>query len=256
MEPESAIPSENAVTDVFAPKQWGHSAWALIRSPHALFQSMDRLGGWTGPMVYALAWNYAASALTLALSFLRPTPAPWGVLGKVILFFAAPPLALLGGFFFSAFFFFLWHVMGSAQNYRTAFRVWALLAPLSVVSAVLRLVPFLTMAVLVYSFFLLVVASVRVHGIRPTRAWTVWSLVLAGFLLMVALAGVANALRKRWPGTGGRPGAYAGQGPAAAVPPDVEKKIQEEMARSLADYERSVKEGTSTLPQVPPKNKK
>ncbi len=192
--------NEGAVKSVFSLGAMGRNAVSLVRSPGALFGSMEKGGGYAAPLLYALVWQYAAAAITLLLSFVKPTGMPGGTLAQVVSFFVLPPATVGAGFLFAAVFFVIWHLMGSPENYQTAYRVWALLAPLSVVSAVFRLVPYLSLAVSLYYLYLLVVSSVSVHGIRRSKAWTVWPLLMAGFVLAVVLAGVFGAMRGRWPG--------------------------------------------------------
>lgn len=196
--------NEGAVNSFFSLGSMGRNAVALFRSPAALFGSMEKGGGYAGPLLYVLVWQYAAAAITLVLSLVKAAPASGTTATQVLSFFLLPPATLLAGFLFAAVFFVIWHLMGSLENFQTSYRVWALMAPLSVVSAVFRLVPYLSLAVSLYALYLLVVSSVTVHGIRRAKAWTVWPLLMVGFVLVVVTVGVFGAMRGRWPGS--RPG--------------------------------------------------
>lgn len=226
--------NEDAVKSVFSLGAMGRNAVSLVRSPGALFGSMEKGGGYAAPLLYALVWQYAAAAITLLLSFVKPTGMPGGTTAQVVSFFVLPPATVGAGFLFAAVFFVIWHLMGSPENYQSAYRVWALLAPLSVVSAVFRLVPYLSLAVSLYYLYLLVVSSVTVHGIRRSKAWTVWPLLMAGFVLAVVAAGVLGAMGGRWPGA--RPGLGRSGFEAPRVPPpfpispELQKKMNEEKA--------------------------
>lgn len=226
----------------------------LFRAPKRLLRTMSKDGGYGKPIVYALLWQYAASAVGLVLSFVRPVPAPWGgITGKILMFALTPPLMLLAGFVIAAFFFVIWHLMGSAHNYQTAFRVWALFSPLAVLSAV----PYVSVGVIVFYVFLLVTASVEIHAVRPAKAWTVWGLLLAVFALLVVLAGVLSVARGKFPsGRGGGP--FSGSPAAPGFPltsggkslsqEEFQKNIEAEMARSKADFERVKKESQAAVP--------
>jgi hypothetical protein len=227
--------NEGAVKSVFSLGAMGRNAVSLVRSPRALFGSMEKGGGYAAPLLYALVWQYAAAAITLLLSFVKPTGMPGGTTAQVVSFFVLPPATVGAGFLFAAVFFVIWHLMGSPENYQTAYRVWALLAPLSVVSAVFRLVPYLSLAVSLYYLYLLVVSSVTVHGIRRSKAWTVWPLLMAGFVLAVVAAGVFGAMRGRWPGARAGMGRSPGfEMPRVPPPPPMPAEFQEKMEEPKA----------------------
>lgn len=239
-----------AINDSFSLSFLGRGAIDLFRSPKTLLRSMSKDGGYGKPIVYALIWQYVASVVALVISFVRPVPSPWGVTGKILMFALTPPLMLLVGFVIAAFFFVVWHLMGSSQNYQTAFRIWALFAPLAVLSAV----PYVSLGVIVFYVFLLVTASVEIHAIGPTRAWTVWGILLAVFALLVILAGVISVARGRFPSSrGGMPTSSAlGQPPTAVapgeVPEELKKMMEMETARAKEEFDRVKKNASGAGP--------
>lgn len=244
--------TELASPDSFSLSRFGKGALDLFRAPKLTLRSMTKEGGYGKPLLYALLWQYVASAAAFGVSFARSVPTPWGTPGKIIMFGLTPPLMLLVGFVVAAILFVIWHLMGSAQNYQTAFRVWALLAPLAVLGAL----PYVSLAVMVYYFFLLVTASIEIHSIRPTKAWTVWGLLLGVFALLVILAGVISVARGRFPtGRGGLPtssslGFPAGPGVSGqnATPEELQKRMEAEMARAKEEFERVKKEAQTAAP--------
>ncbi len=248
--------TELSSPDSFSLSHFGKGALDLFRAPKSTLRSMTKEGGYGKPLLYALLWQYVASAVALGISFVRSVPTPWGIPGKIIMFGLTPPLMLLVGFVVAAILFVIWHLMGSAQNYQTAFRVWALFAPLAVLGAL----PYVSLAVMVYYFFLLVTASIEIHSIRPTKAWTVWGVLLAGFALLVILAGVISVARGRFPtGRGGLPtssslGLPTGPGVSGqnAVPEELKSRVEKEMARAKEEFERVKKESQPSVP-VPKK---
>ncbi len=251
--------TETTVQDSFALSNFPRGALDLFRSPKGVFRSMSLDGGFGKPIFYALLWQYVAGALTLILSFLRPFPAPFGVAGNIFLFFFVPPLMLVVGFVVSAILFLIWHLMGSSLRYQTAFRVWAFLSPVAVVSAVLGGVPVLSVLVMGFYFFLLVMASINVHGVPSRRAWTVWSLLFSLLVLVMIVSRVIEAQRGRSPyGRGGfstpglpsmsRPPAFPVDSGPAMSPAESQKRMEEAMAKAKAEFERAKKESESQLP--------
>jgi hypothetical protein len=260
---ETPLETDQAIEDSFSLSQWGRGAIDLFRAPKTRLRSMTKEGGYGKPIVYALVWQYVASAVTLLLSFVRPVPTPWGIPGKILMFGVTPPLMLLVGFVIAAFFFVIWHLMGSSHNYQTAFRFWALLAPLAVLSAV----PYLSLVVVLFYFFLVVTASVEIHAIRPTKAWTVWGILLAVFALLVISAGVISAARGRFPSSrGGGPiaGASSGLGfPSTPGGPDqtmspeeLQNNLEGEMTRAKEAFDRVKKESQAARPAQKKENPK
>ena len=108
----------------------------------------------------------------------------------------APFLGVLVGFFIAAVLFVIWHLMGSKNDFQTAFRVWAFISPLGAVGSVLSLAPYLGVLIVIAGFYLIIVASEEVHGLPKARSWIVWG-ILAGFLFLVGLFGVAAAKLSR-----------------------------------------------------------
>lgn len=217
---------------------------------------MSKEGGYGKPIVYALLWQYLAGLVGLIISLVRPLPTQWGVPGKILLFFVSPPLMIGMGFAIAAFFFVIWHLMGSSHNYQTAFRIWALFSPLAVLSAV----PYLSIVVILFYVFLLVTASVEVHGIRPTKAWTVWSILLGVLVLLLVGAGIVAAARSRLlsgqrgvPGSSMSTGAGLPGGDGLPSPdmtsPEVQKMRQAELERARVEFEKIQKESQAAAPQ-------
>jgi hypothetical protein len=109
-----------------------------------------------------------------------------------------PVVFLLTGFVAAAVFFVIWHLMGSQQNYQTAFRCWAFTTPLAVVSSILGIVPYLNIIGLLLGMYFLVIASTETHGIASKRAWTVWGSICGALIILLTASEVARryALRQ------------------------------------------------------------
>ncbi|MBL0058569.1 MAG: hypothetical protein IPP35_05590 [Elusimicrobia bacterium] len=250
--------TETPVLDSFSLSNFLRGGVDIFRSPKGMFRAMSKDGGFGKPILYAFLWQYVAAALALILSFLRPIPAPFGVWGNVFIFFLIPPMMVAVGFVVSAILFLIWHLLGSSLKYQTAFRVWALLCPLAVVSAVLGGGPVLSALVMGFYFFLLAMASIHVHGVPAARAWTVWGLLFSLLVLLMVVSRVIEAQRGRLQSGRGR---FSAPGAPAMLPPpavpgtsgqpmtraELQKKMEEEMAKAKADSERRKKESESPI---------
>jgi|GEM_PF-3167136 len=239
-------------------------AWALFRSPKEFFRNLDREGGYGVPIFYALGWQFLAGLVWFLMSLIRPSAMPFGLPMKIFWVVLGPGAVLVTGFVLAGGLFVLWHLMGSSYGYRTAFRFWAFATPVGVIGAVFNLVPYLSLVVLFYRFFLLVTASIEGHGISTRKAWTVWSLLL-GVVVCVQLLGAAVLLfRQKLMGSGAN---FPFGGPQSSLPSsfnrsgespeEAMKKVQEAIAKHKAEFDKMQREnpppptGTSPKPIKP-----
>lgn len=176
---------------------WGDLfSWAVrvFKAPGGLFSGLAKTGGYGTPALYALFWLFLSGVVELAVARFRPAPFRFSAGVETLWLFLGPLLLLAVGFLVSGLFFVIWHLMGSRENYQTAFRCWAVTTPVAVASAALGVVPFLNLLGFLYGIFLLVVASRQVHGLPSRRSWIVWG-VLGGLIL--ALLAVSLVFRDR-----------------------------------------------------------
>ncbi|MBL8022812.1 MAG: hypothetical protein JNK54_00825 [Elusimicrobia bacterium] len=246
--------NEQPLLDSFSltPARFWQGAVDLFRSPKELLRSMTKEGGYGKPIVYALLWQYVAAGLALLITFIRPLPTPWGVMGNVLTFLLTPPLLILVGFLFAAVIFVVWHLMGSVHGFQTSFRFWALLAPLSVVGVLLRQVPYLGLVVTVFYVYLLVTASIEIHAIRPTKAWTVWGVLFLVFTLLLIVAGVVGAVRGRMPSLQNGSPSSMGRPAGMPLPPPTGPMMNPEelQNRAKAEFERMKRESKPPAPDL------
>lgn len=212
--------------------------WAkmLLLEPKRFFSSMAKSGGFGTPVGYALAWLFASAVTELIIGRIRPQPVKFGW-GIEIGWLIAGPFILVGfGFVVSAIFFVIWHLMGSKENYETAFRVWAFTTPVAVLGALLGVAPFLNILAFLYGLFLLVVASIETHRLSPRKSWTVWGVVA---LLLGALIGFSFLARTAMQQQGADLGGAQVPGVPGATPNDqaafreMAEKIQKEMEAQM-----------------------
>jgi hypothetical protein len=152
------------------------------------YKAMPKSGGYAAPAVHALFWLFAAVLAELVVSRFRPGPLEFGWAVELVWLAVGPLFFLALGFGVSAALFVVWHLMGSKENYQTAFRCWAYAAPAVVLTAVLGAVPYLGLLGLVYFLYLLVAASLEVHDLPPKRSWIVWGVLGGGALILAALS--------------------------------------------------------------------
>jgi hypothetical protein len=95
-----------------------------------------------------------------------------------------PILTGLFTFVVAAILFVIWQLMGSRQSYEVSFRCAAYALAISPVIALLNFIPYLgVVAGLAWMAYILVCASVEVHGTQPRMAWIVFGAICVLFAL-------------------------------------------------------------------------
>lgn len=180
--PEQAQPSPEStaafdINDIIA------TARSVITAPADYFRSMPTTGGLLRPLVFVVAMALAAGLLFGILSFVG---SPVGMLAYGLAAIIFIPIgASIGAFVGAGVLYLVWKVMGSERDYETAFRCLAAVSAVYPVTAILHLVPYLgTVASLAWGAFLLVEASVAVHGIQRRNAQLVFGILAAILIIM------------------------------------------------------------------------
>lgn len=156
---------------------------AVITTPVNYFQTMPKTGGLTEPLIFALVMGAVAGLISAILSFMS---APVGMMaygiGAIIF---VPIAALIGAFIGAAILFVIWKLMGSEENYETAFRCMAAIMAIYPITALVALIPYVGAIVSVaWSTYLVIEASVGVHGRERKTAQLVFGIIGALMLLM------------------------------------------------------------------------
>lgn len=157
-------------------------ATAVITNPTAYFQGMARSGGYVQPLLFVVVMAVAAGILAAVLSLFG---ASGGMLaagfGAVIV---VPIAAVIGSFIGAAILFVIWKLMGSAENYETAYRCTAATAAIYPVVGVLAIIPYIGAIVgIAWANYLMIEASVSVHGRERKTATLVFGILGALLIL-------------------------------------------------------------------------
>ena len=159
------------------------TAKSVITAPVAHFQSMPTSGGLINPLIFIIAMSLASGIISGLLSFVG---SPVGMLafGLAAIIFI-PIAATIGSFIGAGILYLIWKAMGSERDYETSFRCLAALSAIYPITAVLYLVPYLgTVVSLAWGAFLLVEASVAVHGRQRRTAQLVFGILALVLIIM------------------------------------------------------------------------
>ena len=170
------------------------TAIKVITQPAAFFREMPKTGGFVEPLIFMIVIGVISGIIQAVLSFL-----PLGMMGGGMVGMASiimmPVAVLIGGFIGAGIAFVIWKVMGSGENYETAYRCCAYASALSPITAVLGIIPYMgsVIGILIGTYYI-VIASVEVHKIPDKKAWTVFG-VIAAVLILLSLSGQFAARR-------------------------------------------------------------
>lgn len=160
----------------------------VIRTPAEFYRSMPRDGGYTQPLIFIIVSGAVTGLLYSILSLF--TGAGLGAMNAGFLsLFLVPIGMIIGCFVAAAILFVIWKLMGSTRNYQTAFRCQAFASAIFPITALLSMVPYLgTLIAVIWSTWLVINASIEVHGIERQRALLVFG-ILGALLLYMNLNG-------------------------------------------------------------------
>ncbi|MGA7826367.1 MAG: YIP1 family protein [Geobacteraceae bacterium] len=175
------------------------TAIKVVTTPAVFFREMPKFGGFVEPLVFMVIMGVISgliSGLLQAISSLLGLHLFVGTQMGVAAIVFMPIMFALGsavfGFVSAAILFVIWKLMGSEESFETAYRCVAYLAALSPITALLGIIPYLGGAIgfVVFCFYL-VTASVQSHGIAPQRAWVVFGILAAIFVVFSVSAQIA-----------------------------------------------------------------
>jgi hypothetical protein len=179
------------------------TAVQVITAPAAFFKTMPKTGGFLEPLVFAVIMGFIAGIVHAILSlFGVGYGAGYGggmMSGFGVIIFM-PIAAVVGSFIGGAILFVIWKLMGSQEEYETAYRCGAYLMALAPITAILSIIPYaggiINMTIYVY---FIVIASTQVHNIPAQKAWMVFGIIGIIFALL-GLRGeyTARHIGDRW----------------------------------------------------------
>ena len=155
----------------------------VITNPKKFFVEMPRTGGFQEPLIFLVSIGLVTGIIQMLLGILNIIPAVsfTAALGALILM----PIALtIFGFVGATIAFAIWKLMGSSENYETAYRCCAYAAAIAPFTALLRLIPYLGALVgIAWMLYLTVIATIVVHHVKAKQAWIVFGVIFAALAI-------------------------------------------------------------------------
>ncbi|MDX8402638.1 MAG: YIP1 family protein [Mariprofundaceae bacterium] len=149
----------------------------VIRNPVGFYKQMPKSGGFADPLVFAVVMAVLV-ALVMALAgmigFGPVGMLAMGFFGLIVL----PVMVLIGSVIGAGILFVIWKLMGSGEDYETAYRCVAYAYAYAPVAAVVSGIPYLgSLVQILWPMALLAIASIEVHGREPKMAWGVFGVL-------------------------------------------------------------------------------
>ena len=156
---------------------------AILTKPAAFFKEMPKTGGYVEPLIFVAIMGLIAGVVGAILSIVGLMA---GGAGAGIALIVIMPIAMIiGSFIGAAILFLIWKLMGSNENYETAYRCTAYVSVFAPIGVVAGIIPYIgSIAVLAVEIYYLVLASVNVHNIETKKAWLVFGIIGALLALM------------------------------------------------------------------------
>ena len=164
-------------------------AKSIITNPVGFYRNLSKTGGFVEPLIFVLIMAAIAAVIMLIFSFVGGRPVGIGIL------IVMPIMMAIASFISAGIVFLIWKLMGSENNYETAYRCVAYSMVVLPISALLSILPFIGIIVpALWGAFLMITASTEVHGLDKQKATIVFGILalLSVFINMSAQRAANN----------------------------------------------------------------
>ena len=169
-------------------------AKTVLLDPAGFYRGMAKAGGYTEPLIYVVVMGFAAGVLATLTSILGGG-IRFGAGAGFFAMFLLPIVAVISSFISGTIMFVIWKLMGSNQNYETAWRCVAYSMVMFPVMMVLQWIPYLGSVVgVIVVIWLMINASTEVHAIERKKAQLV--LGVLGIFMVLGNISSERAARK------------------------------------------------------------
>jgi hypothetical protein len=166
------------------------TATAVLSDPNSFFAAMPKEGGFEAPGAFALAMLVGEGVILALLSLL--TFSVGGVFASLV---GVPILGGIGLLIGAAIVLFVSRALGAVEpTFESSFRITAYSMVIAPIQAIAHIVPYLSILVSAYGFYLVIIAVIRVHRVEEQKAWRVLG-GIAAVLLVLSLLSTMSARR-------------------------------------------------------------
>ncbi|MDX8408179.1 MAG: YIP1 family protein [Mariprofundaceae bacterium] len=166
----------------------------VIRNPVGFYKQMPKTGGFVEPLVFMVAMAVLTAVVLAIAGMVGFGPVgmmAMGFVGLIIL----PIMVAIFGFVGAAIMFVIWKIMGSNEDFETAYRCVAYSYSYAPVAALVSGIPYLgTLVSTLWPMALMAIASMHVHGRSQGLSWGVFGVL--GLLFALSSLSIEMAAHK------------------------------------------------------------
>jgi hypothetical protein len=165
-----------------------NKALKVITNPVGFYREMPTTGGFVEPLVFLVIMSVISAVLQVILHLVG-----FGMAGAMFAGFIAiilvPIVAAVFSFIGAGIMFVIWMIMGSKENYETAYRCVAYATAIYPVVTILHIIPYVGgIVAALWGMYLMATASIEVHKIKTNVAYIVFG-ILALILVIMNISG-------------------------------------------------------------------
>jgi hypothetical protein len=159
----------------------------VITNPVGFYQQMPKSGGLLDPLIFMVVLSVVAGVLSAVLSTMG-LGLGGAMAGGLIAIIMVPIFVVIFGFVGAGIAYVIWNIMGSQENFETAFRCVAYTAAIAPITAILKVVPYLgSFASALWPVAMLAIASIQVHRRSKQASWVVFG-VIGAILALISIS--------------------------------------------------------------------
>lgn len=173
-----------------------NKALAVMKSPNEFFRSMPKSGGYKDPLIFSVVLGVVTGGVHAVLLMLGLKPAA-GVVMAILAVVITPIMVAVLGFIGAAIFWVGWKLLGSSESYEVSYRCGAYASGIAPATAIAGVIPFIGGAIgSLWMSYVLIAASVEVHGISKKKSMIAFGSVGVLFALLSVTGQVAQRAMK------------------------------------------------------------
>lgn len=175
-------------------KEIVETAIKVLTSPQTFFREMEKRGGYVKPLIFMVVMGVVGGLIQSIFNIIGLRVATGLAMG-VASIILVPIVIAIFGFVGAAILYLIWKLMGSQEEYETAYRCAAYISALTPITCVLGIVPYIGGAVgVALAMYLTIIASIEVHRIPSQKAWLVFG-IIGAILILLTITGEISSRR-------------------------------------------------------------
>ncbi len=168
----------------------------ILTNPVGFYRGMHKTGGLQRPLIFVIVMAAALAIVSTVVSF-----AGFGQFGAMAVgvgsLIVVPIAALIGSFIGAAIMYVIWKLMGSEEDYETAYRCIAYAGAIYPIMGLIGAVPYLGSIIgIAWGMYLMAIASMEVHGRTQQNSYGVFG-ILGAILILVNVNGERQTRQMR-----------------------------------------------------------